>query len=227
MKNDMRCSSVGVGTELPIDADGWYAGAEHRPSPHCDERPADAGIDLLVIHSISLPPGEYGGHAVDDLFLGRLAPSGHPSYAIACAAGPVSIHLLIRRDGQLIQYVPFNRRAWHAGRSSYQGRERCNDFSIGIELEGAETEPFAPIQYQVLAHCTRAILAHNPAITPERITGHSDIAPGRKTDPGPFFDWGRYRELICPPRGAPGSVMVREQSPWSDPASRFPSAASH
>ncbi|WP_295384278.1 1,6-anhydro-N-acetylmuramyl-L-alanine amidase AmpD [uncultured Thiodictyon sp.] len=181
---------------MTIDPAGWLLAAAHHPSPHCDDRPAGTVIDLLVIHNISLPPGEFGGSAIDDLFLGRLDPAAHPYYAIAAAAGPVSTHLLIRRDGTLIQYVPCHRRAWHAGRSCFSGRERCNEFSIGIELEGTDTLPFEAAQYVTLAHCTEAILAHYPAITPERIVGHSDIAPGRKTDPGEAFDWGRYRNMI-------------------------------
>ena len=181
---------------LRVDAAGWLLGAAQRPSPWCDDRPGDAPIDLLVIHNISLPPGEFGGQWIDDLFLGRLDPAAHPYFVVAAAAGPVSTHLLIRRDGQWVQYVPCGRRAWHAGRSTFGGRERCNDFSIGIELEGTDDRPFEPIQYQVLTSCTLAILARYPAITPARIVGHSDIAPGRKTDPGPCFDWGIYRGTI-------------------------------
>lgn len=179
-----------------IDRDGWLGAALRRPSPHCDTRPDGSAIDLLVIHNISLPPGELGGDWIDDLFLGRLDPAAHPYFEIACAAGPVSTHLLIRRDGTLAQYVPLGQRAWHAGRSLFRGRERCNDFSIGVELEGTDYMPFELAQYHTLASATRAIMARYPAIIPERIAGHSDIAPGRKTDPGPHFDWGLYRELI-------------------------------
>ncbi|MGE5154062.1 MAG: 1,6-anhydro-N-acetylmuramyl-L-alanine amidase AmpD [Bdellovibrio bacteriovorus] len=175
-----------------IEPPGWIAGAERRPSTHWDLRPEGTPIDLLVIHNISLPPGEFGGPWIDDLFLGRLDPLGHPYFAVAAAAGPVSAHLLIRRDGHLLQYVPFGHRAWHAGRSCFQGRERCNDFSIGIELEGDDDTPFEPHQYGSLIRATRAIMAHYPAIDPGRIRGHSDIAPGRKTDPGPHFDWSLY-----------------------------------
>lgn len=182
---------------LHVEPDGWLAGAVRRPSPHCDERPPGVPVDLLVIHNISLPPGEFGGSAVDDLFLGRLDPTAHPYFSVAAAAGPVSTHLLIRRDAALLQYVPFTRRAWHAGRSAYGGRERCNDFSIGIELEGTDNLPFEPAQYAVLARATRAILAAYPTIDPGRITGHSVIAPGRKTDPGPCFDWPHYRRLLA------------------------------
>ncbi len=182
-------------SDLPaIDAQGWLLGAPRRPSPNCDARPPDTLIDLLVIHSISLPPGDFAGHWIDDLFMNRLDPHAHPYFA-SIAGTPVSAHLLIRRDGQPIQYVSFERRAWHAGVSSFQGRERCNDYSIGVELEGTETTPFTDAQYRILAACTLSLRARYPAITPERICGHSDIAAGRKTDPGPAFDWRRYREL--------------------------------
>ena len=170
----------------------WIPGAERRPSTHWDRRPEGAAIDLLVIHSISLPPGEFGGPWIDDLFLGRLDPRAHPYFEVATAGGRVSAHLLIRRDGLLIQYVPLSLRAWHAGSSSFQGRDRCNDFSIGIELEGDDRCPFEPAQYRTLIRATRLILDRYPAIEPGRIRGHSDIAPGRKTDPGPFFDWDLY-----------------------------------
>jgi len=179
-----------------VDATGWLSDAARHPSPHRDLRPEGGEIDLLVIHNISLPPGEFGGPWIDDLFLGRLDPNAHPYFA-GIADARVSTHLLIRRDGDRIQYVPFGERAWHAGVSCFDARERCNDFSIGIELEGSDTEPFTPIQYQSLAAATQAILSAYPRIRPERIIGHSDIAPGRKTDPGPFFDWGYYRSLIA------------------------------
>lgn len=188
--------SVPIAEGGRVDDAGWLVGAKQRPTHWCDDRPEGVPIDLLVIHSISLPPGEFGGHWVDDLFLGRLDPAAHPHFVIAAAAGPVSTHLLIRRDGGVIQYVPFGRRAWHAGRSSFGGRERCNDFSIGVELEGTDDLAFAPAQYQALAHCTWAILTRYPAITPARIVGHSEVAPGRKTDPGPCFDWGLYRGMV-------------------------------
>jgi AmpD protein len=176
----------------PIDPQGWIEWAKRRPSPNCDLRPPGAEVELLVIHNVSLPPGEYGGRWLDDLFLGCLDPSAHPYFEVARAAGPVSTHLLIRRDGRLIQYVPLGLRAWHAGRSSFQGRERCNDFSIGIELEGSDRSPFEPAQYLSLTRATKAILGLYPAIGPGHIVGHSTIAPGRKTDPGPCFDWTLY-----------------------------------
>jgi N-acetyl-anhydromuramoyl-L-alanine amidase len=175
-----------------IDAEGRLLGAEHRPSPNQDARPPQTAIDLLVIHNISLPPGEFGGDWIDDLFHNRLDPNAHP-YFTPIAAVRVSAHLLIRRDGRLIQYVPCAHRAWHAGVSSFQGRERCNDYSIGIELEGTDETPFTEAQYAALAACTRRLQRHYPAIIAARIVGHADIAPGRKTDPGPAFDWARYR----------------------------------
>jgi AmpD protein len=178
-----------------VDAEGWLRGAERRPSPNYDARPAGTVVDLLVIHNISLPPGEFGGPWIDDLFLARLDPEAHP-YFRAVAGALVSAHLLIRRDGRVIQYVPFGQRAWHAGVSCFAGRARCNDFSIGIELEGADDRPFAPSQYQTLAEVTRALMTYYPGIRPDRIAGHSDIAPGRKTDPGPHFDWDRFRTLL-------------------------------
>ena len=154
-------------------ATGLLRGVSYKPSPNCDPRPLEAAIDLLVIHGISLPPGEFGGPYIDQLFCNELDPAGHP-YFCTIASLRVSAHALIRRDGTIVQYVPFHRRAWHAGQSVFQGRECCNDFSIGIELEGAD----------------------DLAYTPARIIGHSDIAPGRKTDPGPAFDWTLYKTLL-------------------------------
>lgn len=193
----MKPIAVPGGETIPvIDGEGWLEGAERRPSTHWDDRPQGTAIDLLVVHNISLPPGDFGGPWIDDLFLGRLDPKAHPYFEIACAAGPVSTHLLVRRDGRLLQYVPMERRAWHAGRSCFDGRDRCNDFSIGIELEGDDFTPFEPLQYQTLACAARAIMARYTAIGPEQITGHSDISPGRKTDPGPRFDWTLFLESI-------------------------------
>jgi len=170
---------------------GWLAEARQVPSPNWDLRPSDAAIDLLVIHNISLPPGEFGGPWIDALFQNRLNPAAHPYFATLQGLR-VSAHLLIRRDGVLVQYVPLHLRAWHAGQSRFHGRANCNDFSIGIELEGSDTCPFTEPQYRTLAQVTRDLLGQYPAITSERITGHSDIAPGRKTDPGPLFDWTGY-----------------------------------
>ena len=147
---------------------------------------------MLVIHNISLPPGEFGGPAIIDLLANRLDPAGHPSFE-SLSTVRVSAHFLIRRDGELLQFVPCSRRAWHAGASSWQGRERCNDFSIGVELEGTDHLPYSDAQYAVLARLTRALHRRYPVAS---IAGHDQIAPGRKTDPGPAFDWSRYRALI-------------------------------
>lgn len=175
---------------------GVVAGAIQRSSPNQDCRPEGFRTDLLVIHNISLPPGEFGGPWIDDLFMNKLDPTAHPYFA-TIAARQVSAHLLIRRDGELIQYVPLHMRAWHAGESCFDGQERCNDFSIGIELEGSDDTPYTDAQYRSLADVTSEIQKQFPAITTERITGHSDIAPGRKTDPGPEFDWDRYKRLLA------------------------------
>jgi N-acetyl-anhydromuramoyl-L-alanine amidase len=172
---------------LNLNTDGWLSPARHCPSPHCDDRP-EGEISLLVVHCISLPPGRFGGPYIDQLFLGTLNPDDDPYFA-GIYQLKVSAHCLIRRSGELVQYVPFNKRAWHAGQSCFEGRERCNDFSIGIELEGTDTDEYTAAQYRQLTAVSRLLLAAYPAITPTRIVGHSDIAPGRKTDPGTGFDW--------------------------------------
>lgn len=172
--------------QAAFDAQGWYAKACHIPSPNCDERPPGEGIRLLVLHSISLPPDEFGGPGVIDLFLNRLDPAAHAYYR-AITGLRVSAHFFIRRTGELIQFVPCQKRAWHAGVSFWQGRVRCNDFSIGIELEGSERVPFTPAQYTCLHALVAALRETYPEL--EDYAGHADIAPGRKTDPGPFFDW--------------------------------------
>ncbi|EOC0209763.1 1,6-anhydro-N-acetylmuramyl-L-alanine amidase AmpD [Cronobacter dublinensis] len=177
--------------------DGWLVDARHAPSPHHDCRPGDEAPSLLVVHNISLPPGEFGGPWIDALFAGTLDLDAH-SYFAGIAHLRVSAHCLIRRDGEIVQYVPFNKRAWHAGVSCYQGRERCNDFSIGIELEGTDTLAYTDAQYRQLAAVTRALLAMYPTMR-GHMTGHSDIAPERKTDPGPAFDWPRFRALVADP----------------------------
>lgn len=174
---------------------GLLATAQQVPSPNCDDRPAGTVADLIVVHGISLPPGEFGGPWIDRLFTNRLPPDGHPYFA-TIADRKVSSHLLIRRDGGIVQYVPFHRRAWHAGVSSYEGREKCNDFSVGIELEGTDEMGYEPIQYRALSTVIQQLLATYPALSARRIAGHSDIAPGRKTDPGPFFDWPRLHALL-------------------------------
>lgn len=165
------------------------------PSPNCDERPAGSPIDLIVVHGISLPPGQYGGPYITELFTNQLNPTAHP-YFVEVAGLKVSSHLLIRRSGQLIQYVPFDKRAWHAGKSNYQGRERCNDFSIGIELEGTDETEYTDDQYQQLSEVILILLQYYPELSRDRITGHSDIAPGRKTDPGPSFVWPRLLGIL-------------------------------
>jgi AmpD protein len=176
-------------------ATGLVSGARQLPSPNCDDRPAPGEVSLLVIHGISLPPGEFGGPWIDDLFCNRLDPTRHPYFA-AIDSLRVSTHLLIRRNGELVQYVPLHRRAWHAGQSCFEGRDCCNDYSVGVELEGADEVPYTPSQYASLVALAHALMRAFPAITPARIVGHSDIAPGRKTDPGPAFDWPRFRRLL-------------------------------
>ncbi|MDR0780063.1 MAG: 1,6-anhydro-N-acetylmuramyl-L-alanine amidase AmpD [Pseudomonadales bacterium] len=170
--------------------------ARWQPSPNCDARPDPADITLLVIHGISLPPGEFGGAHVDALFGNCLEAAAHPYFA-AIQHLRVSAHLFIDRAGTLTQYVCFDRRAWHAGASVFAGRAACNDYSIGVELEGADETPYTAAQYAQLCAVTRALLSAYPGITPERIVGHSDIAPGRKTDPGPAFDWAHFRTLLA------------------------------
>lgn len=175
---------------------GLLRQARQVASPNHDERPADAVIDLLVIHAISLPAGEFGGPWIDKLFCNELNTDAHPQFADICSL-KVSAHVLIRRDGELVQYVPFHQRAWHAGSSCFEGRECCNDFSIGIELEGCDDQPFTGIQYRQLAQLCCALMMVYPGINPQRISAHSDIAPGRKTDPGPCFDWQALRGLLA------------------------------
>jgi AmpD protein len=174
---------------------GVLDAARFVPSPNVDPRPTGSAVDVLVIHNISLPPGEFGGDAIERLFCNTLDFHAHPFYRTIDGL-KVSAHLLIRRSGEVVQFVPFHQRAWHAGVSRWDGRERVNDFSIGIELEGSDEMPFEDIQYQTLARVTRALMQAYPGITGDRIVGHADIAPGRKTDPGPFFDWPRYRATI-------------------------------
>lgn len=174
-------------TTLLVDGAGRLNVARQIASPNCDEREAGTQIDLVVIHNISLPPGEFGGDGVIDLFTNRLNPAEHPYYQTIHQLR-VSAHFFIRRDGELIQFVPCGKRAWHAGVSSWRGRERCNDFSIGIELEGDDATPFEDAQYEML---TLLLQALKQAYRIAGVVGHSDIAPGRKTDPGPCFDWKR------------------------------------
>ena len=174
---------------------GWLVAARRVVSPNCDDRPELSSIDLLVIHGISLPPRHYGGPWIDALFTNTLDPAAHP-YFQSIHDTRVSAHVLIRRSGEVVQYVPFDRRAWHAGVSCFGGREACNDFSIGIELEGCDDEPYTEDQYRRLAEVVGLLMRHYPEITRDRIVGHSDIAPGRKTDPGRMFDWNRLYTLL-------------------------------
>jgi N-acetyl-anhydromuramoyl-L-alanine amidase len=173
---------------MKLAPEGWVEGARRVLSPNRDERPAGAGISLLLVHAISLPPGQYGGDAIERLFTNRLEPRAHP-YFEEIVSLEVSSHFLVRRDGELVQFVPVQERAWHAGASSWRGRARCNDFSLGVELEGSEEEAFAPVQYSTLVALTRALRASLPL---RDIAAHSEVAPGRKTDPGAYFDWARF-----------------------------------
>ena len=179
--------------DYTIDVDGWCAGALRLPSPNFDVRPSGMDIDLLVIHNISLPPGQFGGSHVAGLFTNTLDYDEHP-YFDQLRPLRVSAHFLVRRDGRLMQFVPAGARAWHAGVSMFEGRERCNDFSIGIELEGSDFVPFEAAQYRTLAGLTRALRRRYRLAA---VVGHEHVAPGRKTDPGPCFDWRAYQELCA------------------------------
>lgn len=186
---------------MKLRRSGWVSGVRHLPSPNFDHRPPGTPLSLLVIHSISLPPQQFGGPDVCRLFTNTLDCSAHPYYA-QLKGVKVSAHFLIRRDGQIIQFVSCRHRAWHAGVSQWQGRSRCNDFSIGIELEGSDDSPFEDIQYIALIRLTRLLRRHYPL---RDIAGHADIAPERKTDPGPFFDWLRYRTGLIPAAASAGA----------------------
>lgn len=170
----------------------WLTTVKRIPSPNYDERPDPADISLVVIHCISLPQGEFGTPHIDELFCNQLNPDDHP-YFKQIYQLMVSAHLLIKRNGSCVQYVPFDKRAWHAGKSNYQGRERCNDFSIGVELEGTESIAYTEAQYSTLKEVIDCLLQTYPSLSKQHITGHSDIAPGRKTDPGASFDWQRIK----------------------------------
>lgn len=174
---------------------GLLPGVRQVLSPNRDPRPAGTATDLIVLHGISLPPGEFGGPWIEQLFNGHLPPDRHPYFA-QVAGRRVSAHALVRRDGEVVQFVPFHERAWHAGPSSWEGRDACNDFSIGIELEGSDELHYETIQYQCVAGLVRALLAAYPLLSAGRLVGHSDIAPGRKTDPGSAFDWPGMRALL-------------------------------
>jgi AmpD protein len=182
-------------TPLPIES-GWLRGARRLPSDNANERPAPGDISLLVIHNISLPPGRFGGGFVEQLFLNCLDCTMHPWFE-RLRGLRVSAHLLIDRRGRLTQFVPFGLRAWHAGESRFAGRANCNDFSVGIELEGTDERPYTKAQYARLVRVTGALMRAYPAISAERFVGHCDIAPGRKSDPGRAFDWAHYRAALA------------------------------
>lgn len=187
---------------MKLDACGeWLLDMERCPSPNWDARTAPGDISLIVVHGISLPPGEFGGPWIEDLFLNRLDPQAHP-YFEAIAGLRVSAHVVIYRDGRVVQYVPFNGRAWHAGQSCFRGRFTCNDFSIGIELEGADDVPYTELQYRQLAALITALRQAYPGIASDAVIGHADIAPGRKTDPGPAFEWSKLAALLTTDSGS-------------------------
>lgn len=189
---------IDIKTGLLINKKNKSQGAEnveYIPSPNCNDRPSPSTIDLLVIHNISLPKGIFEGEAITELFCNKLNTSACTEFA-TLANIKVSAHLLIRRDGKIIQYVPFNKRAWHAGISQFHGRNNCNDFSIGIEMEGTDNIAYEEIQYKKLATITLLLMNIYPHITPKHIVGHNEIAPTRKTDPGPAFSWKKYRTLL-------------------------------
>jgi AmpD protein len=194
----MQTTQVRAGGNAAPEIDlpsGWLESARRLESPNCDERPAGVLPELIVVHGISLPPGEFGGPWIDALFTNTLPPDAHPYFA-QVASLKVSAHALVRRDGEVVQYVPFQRRAWHAGQSSWMGRERCNDFSVGIELEGVDARAYESAQYASLASLVAALCRTYRTLSPERIVGHSDVAPGRKSDPGIAFDWPLLRALV-------------------------------
>lgn len=181
---------------MKLDAMGWVSAVRHAPSPNFDARPDGATAELLVIHNVSLPPGQFGGDAIERLFQNRLDAAVHPFFA-TLAGARVSAHFLIGRSGEIVQFVSCHDRAWHAGASIFCGRARCNDFSIGVELEGTDFVAFEDVQYRALARLTACL---REALPLAAVRGHAAIAPGRKTDPGPSFDWRRYaHEAALPP----------------------------
>lgn len=198
-RNDVNQAALTVETpevvSEAVDELGWYPRARKVPSPHFDARPDEEDVSLLVVHNISLPPGQFGGRYIEDFFLGKLDASIHPFFQVIKDMR-VSAHCLIKRDGEVVQFVPFGARAWHAGVSSFAGRARCNDYSIGIELEGSDYVAYTEAQYQSLQRLTLSLLARYPEITRERITGHQYIAPLRKSDPGLVFDWRRFKNSL-------------------------------
>lgn len=190
-------------TSLRLDEAGWLQGAERILSPNFDARPAGDGVRLIVVHAISLPPDEFGGPGVEQLFTNTLDPQAHPYYA-TIAGLRVSAHFFIRRDGVLQQFVSCEDRAWHAGVSCWRGRAQCNDFSVGVELEGCDTRAFEPVQYRRLAELLRVLCERYPI---EDVVGHSEVSPGRKTDPGPCFDWAMLETQLSQ-AGRPGRPVA-------------------
>lgn len=184
-----------TGAAPVVDDEGWLESARHVASPNFDQRPPGCDVSLLVLHNISLPPGSYGGDHIERFFCNRLDSTEHP-YFPEIENLKVSAHLLVRRDGEIVQFVSLLQRAWHAGRSCFEGRPECNDFSIGVELEGTDHEPYSAEQYASLIRLSQSLMTAFPAITPERIVGHEHIAPERKTDPGPAFDWGYFLDHL-------------------------------
>jgi AmpD protein len=185
----MRATLAVCERDVVIDTKtGWLSGVQHVPSPNCDARPDNAQLDLIIIHGISLPPAEFDGNWIDLFFTNELPVAAHRYFA-EIAHLRVSAHVLIRRNGSLTQYVPFTARAWHAGESDYCGRKSCNDFSVGIELEGTDEIPYEPAQYTALAKLVYSLRGAYPSLQKAELVGHCDISPGRKTDPGPSFDW--------------------------------------
>jgi AmpD protein len=187
---------LNVASEFTVDPEsGLISPARQCLSPNRDKRPEGASLDMVILHGISLPPGEFGGGEIEALFLNRLDWDAHPYFG-RIRGMEVSAHLLIRRDGELVQFVPFTERAWHAGESGFRGRSRCNDFSVGIELEGEDDTPYDERQYQILPDVLRAVSQAYPDISPRELAGHCDVAPGRKSDPGPAFDWLRLYDAL-------------------------------
>ncbi len=186
-------------SEFSVDAArGLIEPARLSLSPNRDEREDPAGVSMIVLHGISLPPGRFGGEEIEALFLNRLDWDAHPYFG-EIRGMEVSAHLLIRRDGEIVQFVPFNERAWHAGASDFRGRSRCNDYSIGIELEGEDETPYDDCQYKVLPQVLKALIRAYPGISAREIAGHCDVSPGRKSDPGPAFDWMRLYDALGDP----------------------------
>jgi AmpD protein len=174
---------------------GWIREARRVPSPNCEPRPPACEPELLVLHNISLPPGRYGGDCIERFFTNCLDWEEHAYYE-EIRGMEVSAHLLVRRSGEVVQFVNLDERAWHAGCSSWQGRDNCNDFSVGIELEGCDDDPYTDAQYDALLALTTLLVSHYPLMAADKVVGHCDIAPGRKTDPGAAFDWSRYRRGV-------------------------------